>query len=80
VEGFELPVFRGAPAVLARTRAILFESWDQHAARYGFVVAEVLSLLRQSGFVLYRLAGEELQPIVGPGGSSACENLVAIRE
>jgi FkbM family methyltransferase len=80
VEGFELPVFRGAPAVLARTRVILFESWDQHAARYGYAVADVLALLRDSGFVLYRLVGSELQPVVGPGRSPGCENLVAIRE
>lgn len=80
VEGFELPVFRGAPRVLSRTRAILFESWDRHAARYGFAVADVVSLLREAGFVLYRLVGGELQPIDGVGGSPACENLVAIRE
>lgn len=79
VEGFELPVFRGAPGVLARTRAVLFESWDQHTARYGFAVADVLDLLRASGFTLYRITDGQLQAIE-VGGSPSCKNLVGIRE
>ena len=79
VEGFELPVFRGAPAVLARTRTILFESWDRHAARYGYSLAELVTLLRASGFTLHRLVSGELEEIVGTVSSPGCENLVAIR-
>ena len=80
VEGFELPVLLGAPRVLARTRCILLESWDEHAARYGFTVANVAALLRDSGFTIFRFAGDGLQPVVGAVSSSRCENLVAIRE
>ena len=80
VEGFELAVFRGATSVLSRTRVVLFESCDALAARYGFSLNELLSLLRGRGFTLFRIVGDQLQPIIGPSQSLHCENLVAIRE
>lgn len=80
VEGFELQVFRGAPAVLERTRAVLFESWDHHAARFGNSAAAVVALLRSSGFTVHRLEGRELRPFGDDDGSPGCENLVALRD
>jgi FkbM family methyltransferase len=80
VEGFELPVFRGATNVLGRSRVILFESWDRHAARYGYRVPEVLSLLRSAGFRIYRLHQKGLSPIEDGHTSPVCENLVAQRD
>ena len=80
VEGFELPVLLGAPRVLERTRCILLESWDEHAARYGFTVTNVGALLRDSGFTIFRFSGDGLQRVVGAVSSSRCENLVGIRE
>lgn len=79
VEGFELAVFRGAEGVLGRTRAVLFESWDRHAARYGHTGAEVVAHLRARGFTVHRLVRGRLEPVTGPGGSPSCENLVALR-
>lgn len=79
VEGFELAVFRGAEGVLDRTQAVLFESWDRHATRYGHTAAEVVALLRARGFRVHRLVRGALEPVIGPGGSPSCENLVALR-
>jgi FkbM family methyltransferase len=80
VEGFELPVFRGATNVLSRSQVILFESWDRHAERYGYHVSETLSVLRAAGFRAYRLHEDSLSPIGDDHTSPACENLVARRE
>lgn len=79
VEGFELPVFLGAPAVLSRTRTIMFESWDQHVVRYDYRVADILKLLRDAGFRITRLHEDHELPIAGEHTSVHCENLIAHR-
>jgi FkbM family methyltransferase len=79
VEGFELPVFRGAADTLSRTRTILFESWDQHVARYGYDVRDTLSLLEAAGFSLSRLGDDGEKRIDVEHLSPRCENLVARR-
>jgi FkbM family methyltransferase len=79
VEGFELSVLKGAPNVLARTRAVLFESWDDLASRFGSSAADVIDLLRESGFSMHRLVGSRLEFIPAKAGSPRCENLVALR-
>jgi FkbM family methyltransferase len=51
VEGFELPVLRGARRTIAASPAIVVQTelQDQHASRYGFRTEEVASLLSELG-------------------------------
>jgi hypothetical protein len=51
VEGFELPVLRGARRTIAASPAIVVQTelQDQHASRYGFRTEEVASPLSELG-------------------------------
>jgi FkbM family methyltransferase len=51
VEGFELPVLRGARRTIAASPAIVVQTelQDQHANRYGFRIEEIASLLSELG-------------------------------
>lgn len=54
VEGFELPVLRGATQTLERTSYVYCELSSSNAARYGYDAQDAESLLLASGFVLAR--------------------------
>jgi len=53
VEGFEVPVLRGAAGALQRTSWIYVEVAEAHQARFGHAAAELLGLLSASGFELW---------------------------
>ncbi|GJE53405.1 hypothetical protein GOFOIKOB_6484 [Methylobacterium tardum] len=57
VEGFELPVIRGAKNTLFNSRNIIIQTEleEKHAARYGHRVSEVCDLLQSLGFVSYKI-------------------------
>lgn len=55
VEGFELPVLRGAARVLALTECVQVEAWDRMSLRYENRLQDTLDLLRASGFSIFRL-------------------------
>ncbi len=57
VEGFELPVFKGATRTLAATRAVYFESDSDLTGQYGYESLEVVELLRDCGFEIVRPEG-----------------------
>lgn len=79
VEGFELFVLRGAGDLLATTETIYFESWERHYSKYGYSTGEVLSFLREAGFVIHRMGRKGWQAITGDYVSAQCENLLARR-
>ncbi|SHJ92131.1 methyltransferase, FkbM family [Roseomonas rosea] len=67
VEGFELPVLRGARGVLAASAgaAIQTELQERHAARYGYRIEEIGALLGGLGFHPHEPAGGTLRPLTG---------------
>lgn len=77
---YELPVLRGATNLLCRTRAVYFEAWAEHLAKYGYRTADVPSLLRQAGFSAYAVKGRTLRALPADYTSRSCENLLALRE
>lgn len=81
VEGYERFVFEGAPALLSRTAAVFFEVSSSHFARFGYHTRDVLDLLTQAGFRVFRLhAPNRLVPVAAGFDTDAFENLVALRD
>lgn len=78
VEGFELFVLRGAIRTLSRCDAVLFEAYDSAYAHFGYTLSDVVALLHQAGFAVWRLEGGAPTPLQGREGSPACENLLAL--
>jgi hypothetical protein len=77
VEGFELMVLRGAREALARTRAIYFEAWDRHFARYGYSFADLHDFLTLHGFTI--MDPHTRKPIERTERIVRCVNLLAQR-
>ncbi|HVU32064.1 MAG TPA: FkbM family methyltransferase [Opitutaceae bacterium] len=50
IEGYELPCLRGAGKVLRRTECVLLEYWNEHTARLGYGLADLVALLGGLGF------------------------------
>lgn len=81
VEGYEKYVFDGAPAVLARTRLVYFEVSSMHFPRFGYHTRDLLTLLQQAGFSLFRISGRrEVAPIAVTFDTEPFENLLAVRD
>ncbi len=80
VEGYELFVLQGASSTLDRTDVVYFESWQKHFERYGYLTADVLTLLERKGFSVYRNGRHTLERVDSTYCSARCENLVAIRD
>jgi FkbM family methyltransferase len=80
VEGFEKFVLEGATALLPRVDIIYFESWESRLASQGCSTPDVLALLTQQDFAVYRFSDDgTLRPVQRDHVSHACENLVAVR-
>jgi FkbM family methyltransferase len=77
VEGFELPVFRGASTVLDCTQLIYFESWDRHFKRYGYETYDLIDFLNKAGFIVFRNSRIGIETITTQK-STVCENLIAV--
>jgi FkbM family methyltransferase len=83
VEGFEAEVLKGSSKMLKVTQCIYFESWEEHYYRYGYTTIQVLALLNESGFSIYRFLDTdqtELEEVGKDYISANCENLLAIRD
>jgi FkbM family methyltransferase len=80
VEGYERFVLEGAMATLKRTAAVYFESWNHHFAAYGYRTADVIRLLNDAGFQVFRQDGTTWRPVDPGYGSERCENLLALRD
>lgn len=55
VEGFELPVLRGAAELLKRTACLVLECWEDHTMRYAYTAEELLDFVIGSGFAGFQL-------------------------
>ncbi len=82
VEGYELPVLRGAWATLARVEAVLYEACEANCARYGYTLEQIRFLLEEQGFTSYWLRPREhlLAPLPTPWPPLGCCNLLALRD
>ena len=80
IEGYELMALRGAREVLARTKFVYFELWDQLTARYGYRPADILLLLNDAGFSVYLILDSgERQDIKLGADFSRLQNYLAER-
>jgi FkbM family methyltransferase len=70
VPGRELDVLRGAAAQLANARAIEVQTWLNPVLTGAEVYGEVDSLLREHGFVLWRLTEQEHYKLAGSEDAS----------
>ncbi len=80
VEGYEPEVLLGGRRTLERTRCIYLEMWDAHLRRYGWTAPQVISLLEEAGFSVYRCSNGRLEPLERPFRAWVCENVVAARD
>ena len=81
VEGYEMAVLKGATATLARTDCVFYESWEAHLKKWGIGTGDVIQLLEQNGFQVFKGIKQRKLQRVTPGYVSAnCEDLVAVRD
>ena len=84
VEGFELPVLKGATDVLARTDCVLHECWSEHTKGFGYTPNDLIALMHRASFHGYRLSEAEdeisLMPLGRLQRTGALENWVFVRQ
>lgn len=81
VEGYEKFVFAGAPELLKRTECVYFEVSATHFGWFGYTTRELLEVLAQAGFQLFRVVDPGcLAPIPTTFEPAHFENLVALRD
>ena len=81
VEGYEKFVFAGAPELLKRAECVYFEVSSTHFGWFGYTTRELLEVLIQAGFQLFRIVEPGcLAPIPASFESAHFENLVALRD
>ena len=79
-EGYELFVLKGAINLLPKTELIYFEAYEKNFKRYHYSTMEVLRLLENCGFKIFRFAEKnKLVKLPSTYLSKKCENLVAIK-
>ncbi len=67
--------------MLARTRCVHFEVSTLHFPRFGYTTRDLLTLLRDAGFSLFRLLPpRQFTPITVDFETEPFENLVALRD
>lgn len=81
VEGYEKFVLEGASRTLEKTSCVYFESSEGHFKRYGYNCGDVITILENKGFKVFRLVGEDsLAPCGVNCSSETLENLIAVRQ
>jgi len=58
VEGYEKYVFEGGRNTLAKTECVYFEVCEEHFQHFGYSIRDVLAMLEELGFTLFRKEGE----------------------
>ncbi len=79
VEGYEKFVFQGAILTLKKTSIIYFESWEKHFSHFGYKTADIISILTDNNFSVYKPTGNQLLSLPASYQSVSCENLVALK-
>lgn len=81
VEGYEKFVFAGGRDLLERVQCVHFEVSSLHFPRFGYATRDLLALLCDAGFALFRLSGpRQIAPIDTTFDTERFENLVAVRD
>jgi hypothetical protein len=80
VEGYELPVLRGADSLLQNTTCVYFESFQKNSARFGYNSSDLHAFLASFGFRIYKRTTDGFVKLRAGHISQICENLVAVRE
>lgn len=84
VEGYELQVFNGAKDTLTKTEAIFFEIYDKNAEMFNYKTIEIINLLSDVGFKIYKIdiihKSLKRLDIQSYSGSPQCENMIAVRD
>lgn len=79
IEGYELFALRGANNVLDICDILFFESWETHFKGFNYSTKDILGLLKEKQFFIYRFDNEKLVDIGSDYVSKDCENLIAFR-
>jgi FkbM family methyltransferase len=80
VEGYELFVIRGARKILSRCECVYIESYEEHFNKYGYTTSDMLNILENNGFYLYKRNDGRFMRINLPYVSDVCENIFALRK
>jgi FkbM family methyltransferase len=79
VEGYEKFVISGAEKVLKNIDCIFFESWEKHFEEFGYSTRDLIKLIQEKGFEVYKILNGNLKQLDSYYKSVACENLIAIK-
>lgn len=81
VEGFEKFVLEGADKTLDITQAVYLEVWDSNFKYYDYAVADIILLLKEKGFSLFRfLKADVISPLKDNFTAATCENILAVKD
>ncbi|WP_456440975.1 FkbM family methyltransferase [Psychroserpens sp.] len=80
VEGYEKYVLEGAKETLNKTDVILFESWENHFSNFGYNTGNVIQILNNQGFEVYKKDQKMLKLLNVDYRSEECENLLALKD
>ena len=80
VEGFEKFVLEGAKSTLAKTKVLYNESWESHFNKFSYCTGDVIKLLNEAGFSVFRFSDMRLHAVDSHYVSEDCENLISIKD
>jgi FkbM family methyltransferase len=83
VEGYELFVLKGAEKLLEKTECIYYESWEKHYTKFNYKTQDVMILLKEKGFKIFRIVSKGYIHEVKESDnyvSSQLENMVAMKD
>lgn len=81
VEGYEKFVINGASNILKNVNCIYFEVGEQHFSMYNYSIRDLLDLLEQHEFKLFKIINfNRLSAITSMYETDKVENLVALRD
>ena len=76
-------VLKGASNVLDKTDCIYYESWEKHFTKLNYRTQDILVLLKEKGFKIFRIVGKEHICEIKDTShyqSSQLENLIAVKD
>lgn len=81
VEGFEKQVFEGGKATLNKSKLIFFESYEKNYSNYDYHTGDIISLLNNMGFHVFRIVdNQNVLQLNKDYKSLKCENLIATKK
>lgn len=80
VEGFELNVLKGADKTLEKTKVVIFESNGTFQKKYGYQTGDILTLLMNKGFKVFKIVNDnDYLELASSYESLDGEDLIAIK-